>query len=213
MPRPKRYNLSGPLKGGNMDRYWADTSDMFFRTESEVRREYSRLQREANRRIEVLSRSGYSNIKSIKNRKGGYQALSEMSPETNVREALQDVAYFLNLKTSSLKGARAATEKALAKLQDQKGFEFVNERNITEFQEFMGEVQKHKEAKGYDSEQQAEAYKIAKEKRIDPATLAEDFEHWHDHIDDLKKAKRSNSYITASEFAALRDIDLTERKA
>ena len=55
MPRPKRYNLSGPLKGGNMDRYWADTSDMFFRTESEVRREYSRLQREANRRIEEVT--------------------------------------------------------------------------------------------------------------------------------------------------------------
>lgn len=206
MARSHRYQKGGPLKQhGGLPSYRLDVQAERF-TPSEARAEYARLRREANRRLEVLGRSEFANIPSVASR-DIYEALPKNATEQQVRRALYDVARFLNLKTSSLKGIRKTTRESLEAIRsktDKEGkqlFPFVNESNILQFQKFMGAVQKHKEAKGYDSEQYGELFKYAKNKNIDPETLAEDFEFWLKHENELKKAPRSKELTTSEDIA------------
>lgn len=198
MARSHRYNKSGPLKGG-ISSYRLDMQAMVF-DEREARAEYARLRREANRRLEVLGRSEFKNLPAYQNR-SEYAALPKTASERDVRKQLYDVARFLNLKTSSLQGAKRSRREFVESMQEA-GYDWINENNAADFGKFMGAVQKHKEAKGYDSDQIAELYHTAKEKRIDTQTLADDFEFWLDHQSELEEAPRSNSTISSEDFAA-----------
>lgn len=197
MARSKRYNKTGPLQGGIMS-YRLDMQAQVF-TPSEARAEYARLRREANRRLEVLGRSEFANMPAYQNR-GNYEALERGASEREVRKALYDVARFLNLKTSSLQGARRSRREFVESMHEA-GYDWINASNAADFGKFMGAVQKHKEAKGYDSDQIAELFHTARNKRIDTDTLAADFEFWLDHINELEEAPRSNSTISSEDFA------------
>lgn len=208
MARSKRYQKGGPLKKyGGIESYYTDVSDLIFETNKEVRAEYARLRREANRRLELLQNSEYKNLPSVTSREGGYPALPKGLDETTARKKLYDVARFLNLRTSSIRGARKTTRESLESIRNiededgKKVFDFVNESNIIEFQKFLGAVQKHKSEKGYDSEQYGQLFKYAEEKNIDPKSIADDFEFWMEHEKELKAAPKSDSTIDSAEMA------------
>lgn len=205
MPRPKRYNKSGPLKGG-ISNYRLDRQAQAF-TPAEARAEYARLRREANRRLDVLRSRGMGNLEAVRNRPGEFAALDRNAAEREVRKSLADVARFLNLKTSSFQGARKSRRQFVESMQEA-GYDWVNEANADEFGRFMGAVQKQKAAKGYDSEQIAELFHTAKEKRIDSKTLAEDFEFWLENQEALESAPRSGKIISSAEFAERLGLEL-----
>lgn len=197
--RPKRYSTAGPLQGRGVDPYRPDQSAMNF-TISEARAEYARLRREANRRLETLRRSEYKNMPSVKNRPQEYEALPRNASERQIRMQLYDVARFVGLKTSSVRGARAATRQALETLQEH-GYDFINKNNIRDFQEFMAEVNKHKAAKGLPSSDVVDMWRTAREKRIDTQSLAKKFDFWMEHRQELEEAPRSHSIITGDQMA------------
>lgn len=196
--RSSRYNKSGPLQGG-IASYRLDVQAIEF-SPREARAEYARLRREANRRLEVLSRSEFKNLPGVTRAAGGFEALPREASESTIRKQLYDVARFLNLRTSSFQGARKARREFVETMQE-RGYDFINESNAAEFGKFMGAVQKHKEAKGYDSDQIADLFRQAKEKRIDPKTLADDFEFWLEHSEELEEAPRSTRIISSADFA------------
>lgn len=197
--RPRRYSTAGPLGQRGVDPYRPDQSAMNF-TVSEARAEYARLRREANRRLETLRRSDYKNMPSVKNQPTEYAALPKNASERQVRMQLYGVARFIGQKTSSLRGARAATRQALETLQEH-GYSFINKNNIRDFQEFMGEVKKHKAAKGLPSDDAVEMWKQAREKRIDTKTIAAKFDFWMEHREELAEAPRSQSTISGDAMA------------
>lgn len=197
--RSSRYNKSGPLKGGGITGYRLDVQAMTF-TPQEARAEYARLRREANRRLEVLSRSEFAKLPGVQRVSGGFEALPKGAKESTVRKQLYDVARFLNLRTSSFQGARKAQREFVETMQEH-GYDFVNKNNAAEFGRFMGAVQKHKEAKGYDSDQIADLFRQAKEKRIDTKTLADHFQFWLAHSQELEEAPRSTHITSSAAFA------------
>lgn len=205
--RSSRYNKRGPLKGGTIANYRLDVQAMIF-DPKQARAEYARLRREANRRLEVLRRSEFAKLPSVANRPGSYEALPApghfpkgvKDEEAYVRNKLYDVARFLNLRTSSFQGAKRSRREFVSSLKEH-GYYFVNEENADAFGRFMGAVQKHKEAKGYDSEQVLALFYVAREKRIDPETLAEDFEFWLEHTPELVAAPRATHYTSSEKFA------------
>lgn len=205
MPRPKRYNKSGPLKGG-ISNYRLDNQAQAF-TPAEARAEYSRLRREANRRLDVLRSRGYGNMEAVRNRPGDFEALARDASEREVRKALADVARFVNLKTSSYQGALKSRRQFVESMHEA-GYDWVNAGNADEFGRFMGAVQKQKAAKGYDSEQIAELFHTAKEKRIDTKTLANDFEFWMENQEALEAAPRSARTISSEAFAERIGLEL-----
>lgn len=201
MPRSSRYKKGGPLREhGGIMAYELDFQADFF-TPSEVRAEYARLRREANRRLETLRKSEFAKIPSVANRPNPYGALPRDMPEQQARKALYDVARFLNLRTSSLQGAKKAMRDWTTTMQGKAGFEFVNENNAIDFARFLGDVQQKYGKKVYTSEQIGELYKTARTKRIDPETMKDDFAFWQENIKKLQSAKRSNKTISSEEMA------------
>lgn len=198
--RARRYSTAGPLGPRGLDPYRPDQS-AFYYTPAEARAEYARLRREANRRLDLMRASEFKNFKAIRNRPENYEALPKNASETQVRAALFDVARYISLKTSSIRGARRTVQKTLETLQEH-GYDFINKNNILDFMEFMAEVKKHKAAKGLPSGDKVEMWKTAYEKRIDTLTLAKDFDFWLEHRHDLNEAPRSRSKVTSDEMAA-----------
>ena len=200
MPRSKRYKKGGPLQEhGGIISYQLDMQADIF-TPSEARAEYARLRREANRRLEVLRRSEFAKLPAVANRPKEFGALPKGATEQQVRKQLYDVARYLNLRTSSLKGAREAQRDWTASMQGA-GFDFVNKQNAAEFAQFLGDVQKKYGKKMYSSEQIGELYKTAKTKRVSVNTIKESFDFWAEHQKELEAAPRSNETISADKMA------------
>ena len=220
MPRPRHYRTTGPLIGG-FERYSSENVKSSF-TPAEARAEYARLRREANRRIEVLKRSRYANLPSVKNRPDSYPALPPGSSETDYK-MLTKVAEFLSLKTSSLKGARAATRAALENLKSQtavqinkKGqeveyhpYSFLNRSNILDFQEYMGKVSEHKLQKGYDYDDILGMFKLAQNKNINAKDIAKHFRFWREHRKELENAAAAADTVSGATFAAEMGLHVT----
>lgn len=201
MARRQRYSKAGPLKGRGVDPYRVDQSAFYF-TPAEARAEYARLRREANRRLEVLRRSDYKNMRNVRNQPITYEALPKDASESYVRMRLAKVARFLGQKTSSLKGMREMTQRTLDTLRSPEyGYTFLNKSNIRDFMQFMDEVNRHKAAKGLPSDDIVDMWRTARNKRIDTFSLARDFDFWLQHQSVIDKAPRSNSTITSEEFA------------
>ena len=200
MPRSKRYRKGGPLQEhGGIISYQLDMQAQMF-TPKEARAEYARLRREANRRMEVLQRSEFAGLASISNRPGSFGALPAGASESQVRKQLYDVARFLNLRTSSLKGARAAQRDWIESMHGA-GYDFVNKQNAVEFAKFLGEVQQKYGKKTYSSNQIATLYETAKTKRVDVETVKDRFAFWMEHKGELEAAPRSNATISAEKMA------------
>ena len=200
MPRSKRYKKGGPMQehGGIISYQLDRQADIF--TPREARAEYARLRREANRRMDVLRRSEFSKLPAVKNRPKEFGALPSGATEQQVRKQLYDVARYLNLRTSSLKGARAAQREWTAAMQGA-GFDFVNKQNAAEFAQFLGDVQRKYGSKTYSSEQIGELYKTAKTKRVKIDTIKNSFDFWAEHQKELEAAPRSNETISADKMA------------
>ena len=185
------------LRGGMYNYEIASSAEIF--TPAEARAEYARLRKIANRRLERLGASEFATGTTYQNYSSGFEALPPGIPERDVYKALFDVAKFTHLKTSSVSGARAAREKFVATMQE-RGYGFVNKSNAKKFGDFMKEVKKHSEYKGYDSDRVVNIFKWAIKKRVDPQTVAEDFNFWMEHDAELEAAPRAPHTMTSEEF-------------
>lgn len=203
--RSHRYNTQSQLKGGGLHAYYVTNSAQYF-TPQEVRAEYARLRREANRRLEVLRRSEFANIKAVTNRPNDYAALPKGIDEKEARAALFDVARFISLKTSSLKGARASHREWIESMH-KSGYDWVNEKNADAFGRFLGAVQESEAASGYDSGDKtgySGLFRLAQKKNIDPKDMAADFQYWMEHRKELENTPRmrSNTPVSSDDFKA-----------
>lgn len=183
------------FKGVDLYLYDIDVAPTMF-TPTEAKAEFVRLARIANRRIKTIAASPDFGESA----KASHTVFSAKGLKTDrqIYAALQQVARFNAQKTSTLSGLRAAQAKQLETMRE-RGYTFLNKRNIKEFGDFWKEVKKHAEYKGYDSERIAKLFKEAKRKRIDAKDLAKDFQFWLDHEKELDTMKRSNSTITSDE--------------
>ena len=196
------------LRGGMYNYEPANSAFVF--TPKEARAEYARLRKIANRRLERLGASEFANSRTYQNWSSGFEALPPDAPERDIRKALYDVGRFVNLRTSSVSGARAAQAEFIETMQE-RGYDFINKSNAQEFGEFMRDVKTHKTYKGYDSERVAMLFGKLKEKRISTKDAAEYFEYWMKHQNQLDQAPRSNKTVSSKDFARLRDLPRVSR--
>lgn len=172
-------------------------ADIF--TLKEARKEYSKLRSIARKRLERMSRSEFAGSTTYKNWESGFETLENLGKERDLRKALYDVARFLNIKTSTITGARKSQAEFVKTMQEM-GYTWVNRQNAQQFGEFMREVKKHEDYKGRDSEQLVELFRTAKEKRIDPQSLAKNYERWFENEKKFEAAPRTNQIISFEEF-------------
>lgn len=126
-----------------------------------LRQEYSRLRAIAQKRLERLSRSEFKNDVAYQRYQGRFRKLTEMRSMRQVAESLSDIASFLSLKTSTIKGAQETQRNILAGMHA-RGYTFVSEVNLREFGEFMDLLRAKLLDRIYDSER---AYKVFEQAR------------------------------------------------
>lgn len=178
-------------------------------TNKEMRAEYSRLRSIAQKRIANLRRVGYTDDNFYRYNVDRYVPLADIKNEKQLMQKLSDIANFLSSTKSSVRARRAKEREVIETLQEH-GLTFINKNNINEFAEFMEAFRQQKLDSFYSSDQAADLYGLALEKRIDLRALKQNFEEF---IDEQKKIsnivrKQNSKPMTASELRRrLKDAD------
>lgn len=96
--------------------------------ENELRAEYRRLQKIANKRLKNLGQSEFnkSNV-YLENRKK-FKNVSTIKRKSDLTRLLSDLGDFVSSKTSSVRGLQAARRKSIRTLKEQ-GINWVNIKN------------------------------------------------------------------------------------
>lgn len=161
------------------DLYATGLSHLVF-TEKEARAEYARLRHSANERIAALQRHGYGDVNSLRRFPKSFESARGAS-EKQVRKMLSDVAHFMDLQTTSLRGIQRQQRNMIDALQD-RGYDFINKGNVQAFGRFMDAAKRHYGSKkSYDSEQIVELFRDYEEEILARQDEMETFfEEWEE---------------------------------
>lgn len=125
-------------------------------TEKELRKEYTRLRAVAQKRLNRLMSSEFHDTQTVAYNAGRYIPLAGVQSEGELRHLLTDLASFLLSEASTVTGQRNILRRHVETWQE-KGFHWVNEKNIRGFLDFL-EYVKSVEGYVYDVSTVAEAY-------------------------------------------------------
>jgi len=193
----------------NPTMYSVSVSPLVFPTLKDVRKEYARLRSTAAKRLTRLASSGYENTQAYKNYSDKLKPLPRGASEAAARRALSDVAYFLSLKTSTVSGQKSAGDKQLATMRD-RGYDFLNEKNIDKFRDYMDKITSYVASQQYGSEDLVDLFAEAEARNLDPLDLAEDFEDYLDEEGAVQTARLDE--LSEEDQEALDSMETDELK-
>lgn len=145
-------------------------------TPENIRKEYSRLRKMANRRLETMAKYEEGRAsRTYKQNIGKYKPVSELTlGET--KTLLSEVARMIAAKRGSLGGIRAANKQALQTLHDM-GYQFINETNIHDFGRFM-EAWRASSHRGYGSIYATDLWAAAIKSGVNSKDVEKRFTEW-----------------------------------
>lgn len=174
---------TGPLRY-DRELYQAGTSQLVF-TDKEARAEYARLRKAANKRLAVLEKAGYGGAASLRNYPASFESMRGAS-ERDVRKGLSEVARFLSLKTTTLRGIQATQKKALATLHSH-GYDFVDKSNLESFGRFMEAARQHSTSrKAFDSDRVAKYFRDYEDEILASQEEGEDMMDQWEELEDYE---------------------------
>lgn len=129
------------------------------RTESELRKEYSRLRAIANKRITRLEKAGFGESSILERYGQGFAKTSSIAKGDTalIKKALYEVAWFTTAERSTVSGERKAMAKEIRKLTES-GYDFVTADNYYKFKRFMQEMRDSGMIDAYGSNRIAEIF-------------------------------------------------------
>lgn len=142
-------------------------------SEVELKREYNRLSKLANKRIEALERSRFKEHTYYQRFKGyvGKDGLSKV----NLAKAITELKKFEYSPLLSVRKLYETRRKTIATLRAE-GYTFVNVRNYQKFTEFMEYAQEKVKNRLWDSEKIVKFY--YENRRVNNETLQKRFREW-----------------------------------
>ena len=120
--------------------------------ESALRKEYTRLRKIANKRLNSLQASEYKETDLAKEYAGGFALLADVK---DLPRELTQLARFVASERSSVTGLKRIDRQTIETLQEH-GYTFVNSKNVRQFGAFMEEMRQAGLSKLYSSELMAE---------------------------------------------------------
>lgn len=129
------------------------------RTESELRKEYSRLRAIANKRITRLEKAGFGESALLERYGQGFAKTRSIAKgdTASLKKALYEVAWFTTNERSTVSAERKAMLKEIKKLHEN-GYDFVNESNYYKFKRFMQKMRDFSIIDAYGSNRVAEIF-------------------------------------------------------
>ena len=146
-------------------------------TEKEMRKEYSRLRKVANRRLKTLSNS------EIGMRSNTWKFYMNEFPsargkgKAEIAHRLSSAYYFLSLKSSSVTGLREMRNDFIESMHDQ-GYTWINKENYFDFIDFMETVKSYYDVVTYDSDRAVDVFDVMTEAGFSADDLKDDFDWW-----------------------------------
>lgn len=186
---------------------------------AELTKEYSRLRKTANKRLQRMQGTKYEQTQTYLRNAGKYKTLAQIEKEAKqhtknmgaeaaqkyvdraVALKLADLYKFLTAKTGSIRGMQRV-ENEIIKTLHERGITFVNKSNIQRFGEYMEYLRVLHQNQSFDSERAQELFGIATKKGIDPVQIAEDYNYWKSHQEELEKTPKikNTKKRTAEEY-------------
>lgn len=160
----------------------------------ELRQEYIRLRKVANKRLQRMKEAGFDNNRLYKHNKSAFKALSNIKTDYEFAAAVVYLDSFLSGK-STVREIRKTRSKTVEALQN-RGYEFINEGNIDAFGDFMDDMRSRGIANLLPSDQIADQFGIAEKKGVTPEQLKKAFtsflEKNADNEQVMKNARRQS---------------------
>lgn len=151
-------------------------------TIKELKAEYSRLRRIANKRLKAIGR--YNAESEIYNRyKGRFVKISDMD-ERQIPYKLTEVADFLSRRLSSVTEIKRFEKETIQSLHED-GYTFINKSNIHSFFKFMDATRTAARNSRYDSDRVVALFEMSERLGVDPDTLSQDFEYYMENFETL----------------------------
>lgn len=116
--------------------------------ERALRKEYTRLRKIANKRLNRLQASDYKETDLAKEYAGGFALLADVK---DLPRELTQLARFVASERSSVTGLKRIDKQTVETLQEH-GYTFVNAKNVRQFGAFMEEMRQAGLSKLYSSE-------------------------------------------------------------
>lgn len=162
--------------GLSLGDYYPSAARQVF-TEAEARKEYARLRKIANRRLEALERN-YPKSQMARMFKGGFPAAGKDAGQ-RIYSRLFDVARYMQSALGSVSGERAYRKKMIASLHEA-GYTGINAKNFDDFTMFMEEVKQHMSEREFasKSEQIVELFEKYEDAEADPRTIQRAFDRY-----------------------------------
>ena len=150
-------------------------------SDSELRKEYSRLRSIAQKRIKRLGESQWSWTNTYQTYKEGFPELSEIKTHSDLVKELQTLGHYVYSKETSISGMNEIMKKSIESLNES-GYDFVNERNWRAWTQFMDKYKKLW-SKGSPTPEMLMLREDFEASKNDPDALAELFDTWAEEID------------------------------
>lgn len=158
-------------------------------TESEARKEYSRLREIATKRLERFKGTEFERSEAYKQNIGGFKRLSAIKDTRELQYELTRVAGFAVAKSGTISGQREIKARNIQALQES-GYTFVNNSNYWQFGQFMEFSRALLKGRQYDSKRIVTIFESAQEQDDDPETILRMFE---DYTRELKGNEQNNN--------------------
>lgn len=177
----KKQSLEQFLAENPFEQYYIEADIL---TLEEMRRDYSYLRTIANKRLSKFAGSEFEDAKSYVKNKDRFVPLKQIKSERDLRYKLYELNKFIRAESSSVTGLKRIRNRAIETAHE-RGMTWLNKSNIKQFGEYMDFLRSKYGAKQFDSERAQEVFGLTIKKKIDPFEVAEDFQFWRQHVDDL----------------------------
>lgn len=164
----------------------------------QIRADYSEMRRLANERLKRFVGTEFEDSSSYKKNSCKYVPLKEIKSDKELAYLITDLNKFVNSKTSTVTGLKQQRSEAV-EILNERGYDFINEKNIKKFGDFMDDLRQRKIAGLYDSERLAEMFEIAEREKVDPKLVADRFEEYERRQSELPPEKRNSLRRATSE--------------
>ena len=170
-------------------------------TPAEMRRDYSYLRQIANRRLSKFAGTEFEDARSYVKNKDKFVPLSKIENERELRYKLYELNKFIRAESSSVTGLKRIRNRAIETAHE-RGMTWLNKSNIKQFGEYMDFLRSKYGAKQFDSERAQELFGQSIKRKIDPMGIAEDFQFFRKHADELAKMPKikSDVKVTAEDY-------------
>lgn len=170
----------------------------------DLRKEYSRLRIVANKRLSRMQGTKYEKTQTFIKNYGKYTTIAEIEEQalkhaeklpkevrqlyvdSMVAKKTADLYKMLTARTGSIRGMQQVETETVERLREH-GFTFITKKNLQQFGDYMEFLRIVHRGRNFDSERAAELFGTVVKKGINPQEVAEDYEYWKQHEEELAK--------------------------